>query len=181
MASHLDTIASNEVNEDKASSLHKSATSLQLAAWVMAQLQSSVHTFYSQVKTTFSNGVNLISSSQEGICGSEESSTTEILGSLSKAITGYIPIVTMLGNEVCRLMRKKDIHSSLFPQESVAELKDTIDALDKAKVDIAELEAKSGTRLPGVECGASFSEMAEALENLATSLRVICRAVPSLG
>jgi len=140
MASHLDTIASNEVNEDKASSLHKSATSLQLAAWVMAQLQSSVHTFYSQ----------------EGICGSEESSTTEILGSLSKAITGYIPIVTMLGNE-----------------ESVAELKDTIDALDKAKVDIAELEAKSGTRLPGVECGASFSEMAEALENLADFVKAL--------
>ena len=64
------------------------------------------------------------------------------------------------------------------------ELKETIEALNKAQVtenvqnnhfanlylfqtDIAELEAKSGTRLPGVECGASFSEMAEALENLA--------------
>ena len=52
MASQLDTIASNEVNQDKASSLHQSATSLQLAAWVMAQLQSSVHTFYSQVGRT---------------------------------------------------------------------------------------------------------------------------------
>merc|ERR1739838_698273 len=66
MASQLDTIASNEVNQDRATSLHKSATSLQLAAWVMAQLQSSVHTFYSQ----------------EGICGDKDSSTAEILGSL---------------------------------------------------------------------------------------------------
>ena len=64
------------------------------------------------------------------------------------------------------------------------ELKETIEALNKAQVtenvknhnfanlylfqtDIAKLEANSGTSLPGVECGASFSEMAEALENLA--------------
>ena len=63
-------------------------------------------------------------------------------------------------------------------------MKETIEALNKAQVtenvqnrhsanlylfqtDIAELEATSGTSLPGVECGASFSEMAEALENLA--------------
>ena len=37
---------------------------------------------------------------QTGICGQEKSSTAEILGSLSQAITGYVPIVTMLGNEV---------------------------------------------------------------------------------
>ena len=37
---------------------------------------------------------------QSGICGQEKSSTAEILGSLSQAITGYVPIVTMLGNEV---------------------------------------------------------------------------------
>ena len=38
---------------------------------------------------------------QDGICGgSEGSSTPEILGSLSQAISGYIPIVQMLGNEV---------------------------------------------------------------------------------
>merc|ERR1739838_1005012 len=110
MASQLDTIASNEVNQDRATSLHKSATSLQLAAWVMAQLQSSVHTLYSQ----------------EGICGDKDSSTAEILGSLSKAQT-----------------------------------------------DIERLEAKSGTSLPGVECGASFSEMAEALVNLADFIKAL--------
>merc|ERR1739838_1114815 len=140
MASQLDTIANNEINPDKATSLHKSATSLQLAAWVMAQLQSSVHTIYSQ----------------EGICGDKDSSTAEILGSLSKAITGYIPIVTMLGN-----------------QESVEELNETIEALNKAQADIEQLESKSGTSLPGVECGASFSEMAEALENLADFIKAL--------
>jgi len=133
-ASQLDTIASNHINQDRANALHKSATSLQLAAWIMAQLQSSVHTIYSQ----------------EGICGDGESSTAKILGSLSKAITGYMPIVAMMGT-----------------QESVDELKDTIDALNKAQVDIENLTAVSGTNLPGVECGASFSEMGEALENLA--------------
>ena len=45
---------------------------------------------------------------QEGICGDKNSSTTEILGSLSKAITRYIPIVTMLGNQV---RVDKNIHS----------------------------------------------------------------------
>jgi len=133
-ASQLDTIASNQINQDRANALHQSATSLQLAAWIMAQLQSSVHAIYSP----------------EGICGEGESSTTKILGSLSNAITGYIPIVAMLGN-----------------QESVQELKDTIDALNKAQDDIEILEEVSGTHLPGVTCGASFSEMAEALENLA--------------
>jgi len=133
-ASQLDTIASNHINQDRANALHKSATSLQLAAWIMAQLQSSVHTIYSQ----------------EGICGDGESSTAKILGSLSKAITGYLPIVAMMGT-----------------QESVDELRDTIDALNKAQADIENLTAVSGTNLPGVECGASFSEMGEALENLA--------------
>ena len=38
---------------------------------------------------------------QDGICGGNSgSSTPEILGSLSQAIAGYIPIVKMLGNEV---------------------------------------------------------------------------------
>ena len=104
MASQLDTIASNEINQDRANSLHKSATSLQLAAWVMAQLQSSVHTFYSQIRPLL---VRFYFSllDQEGICGDEDSSTTEILGSLSKAIPGYIPIVTILGNQVIRLVK----------------------------------------------------------------------------
>ena len=54
---------------------------------------------------------------QDGICGAQRSSTTAILGSLSEAITGYIPIVSMLGN-----------------QDSVQELERTIQALTKAKV-----------------------------------------------
>ena len=69
-------------------------------------------------------------------------------------------------------------------------MKETIEALNKAQVnritfiptysnhdlfqiDINQLEAKSGTSLPGVECGASFSEMAEALENLADFIKAL--------
>ena len=56
---------------------------------------------------------------QDGICGDQQSSTTDILGSLSEAITGYIPIVSMLGN-----------------QESLQDLERTIQALSKAKVSL---------------------------------------------
>jgi hypothetical protein len=67
----------------------------------MAQLQSSVHTFYGQVRRLLVTFCFLyMFFIQEGICGDKDSSTTDILGSLSKAITGYIPIVTMLGNQV---------------------------------------------------------------------------------
>ena len=37
---------------------------------------------------------------QEGGCGQASSSTAEILGSLGRAVTGYIPIVSMLGDQV---------------------------------------------------------------------------------
>jgi len=73
-----------KADQAKASDLHQTATSLQIAAWALSTLQQSVHGFYGA----------------SGICGQEKSSTAEILGSLSQAITGYVPIVTMLGNEV---------------------------------------------------------------------------------
>ena len=98
-ASQLDTIASNQINQDRANALHQSATSLQLAAWIMAQLQSSVHAIYSP----------------EGICGEGESSTTKILGSLSNAITGYIPIVAMLGNQVTKFFSGGHVSLGLLP------------------------------------------------------------------
>jgi hypothetical protein len=44
---------------------------------------------------------------------------------------------------------------------------------DLFQTDIAQLETTSGTRLPGVECGASFTEMAEALENLADFVKAL--------
>ena len=109
---------------------------------------------------------------EDGICGEEKSSTAEILGSLSEAISGYIPIVSMLGDE-----------------EKVQELDRTIQALTKAKVisclmlditdflslqdDIKTLESQTGARLPGVSCGASFNEMAAALDGLADFVRIV--------
>ena len=49
---------------------------------------------------------------QSGICGQEKSSTAEILGSLSQAITGYVPIVTMLGNQV-RVWDESENHKEI--------------------------------------------------------------------
>jgi len=39
VASKLDLLANDEEDQEKADKLHQTATSLQLAAWVMAQLQ----------------------------------------------------------------------------------------------------------------------------------------------
>ena len=39
--------------------------------------------------------------------------------------------------------------------------------------DIMSLESQTGTSLPGVRCGASFTEMAAALDSLADFLQVL--------
>ena len=49
VASQLDTMAAREESEARASSLHNTATSLQLAAWVMSTLENSVQAFYTKV------------------------------------------------------------------------------------------------------------------------------------
>ena len=49
LASQLDSLASVEEDQERALSLHNTATSLQLAAWVISTLQHSVQTFYTQV------------------------------------------------------------------------------------------------------------------------------------
>ena len=49
MASQLDTIAASEADESRASDLHQTATSLQIAAWALSTLQQSVHGFYGAV------------------------------------------------------------------------------------------------------------------------------------
>jgi len=101
----------------------------------MAQLQKSVHTFYTP----------------EGLCGEGKSSAVEILGSLSMAMSEYMPLLVVMGNE-----------------ESVEDLVKTIETINNAKNKIADLEASSGlSELPGIECGASFSEMGLALQELA--------------
>lgn len=71
----------------------------------------------------------------------------------------------------------------------MADLKDTIAALNNAKVtfmivkstgmkkydfqeNIKNIEQKTGSSLPGVKCGASFSEMAKSLDDLADFITV---------
>ena len=49
VASQLDTMAAREESEARASTLHNTATSLQLAAWVMSTLENSVQAFYTKV------------------------------------------------------------------------------------------------------------------------------------
>ena len=49
MASQLDTIAASEADQTRASDLHQTATSLQIAAWALSTLQQSVHGFYGAV------------------------------------------------------------------------------------------------------------------------------------
>ena len=49
VASQLDPLAAREESEARASSLHNTATSLQLAAWVMSTLENSVQAFYTKV------------------------------------------------------------------------------------------------------------------------------------
>jgi len=136
MAATLDTIAEQPgVEAARAESLHQAATSLQLAAWAMAQLQSSVHTLYS------------------GVCEEGETSAADILASLARALEGYVPMLAMLSTDT-----------------SVEELRETTEALQKAADDISGVEQRSGSRLPGVECGASFSDMSAGLERLADFL-----------
>jgi len=141
VATKLDLLANEEEDQDKANQLHQTATSLQLAAWVMAQLQKSVHTFYTP----------------EGLCGEGKSSAVAILSSLSMAMSEYMPLLAMMGNE-----------------ESVQDLAKTIETINNAKAEIASLEASSGlAELPGVDCGASFSEMGLALQELADFLHAL--------
>jgi len=136
MAATLDTIAEQPgVEAARAESLHQAATSLQLAAWAMAQLQSSVHTLYS------------------GVCEEGETSAADILASLARALEGYVPMLAMLSTDT-----------------SVEELRETTEALQKAADDISGVEERSGSRLPGVECGASFSDMSAGLTRLADFL-----------
>ena len=49
MVSQLDTIAASEADQSRASDLHQTATSLQIAAWALSTLQQSVHGFYGAV------------------------------------------------------------------------------------------------------------------------------------
>ena len=49
VASQLDSLAAREETEERASSLHHTATSLQLAAWAISTLENSVQIFYTKV------------------------------------------------------------------------------------------------------------------------------------
>ena len=49
VGSRMDDIALNEVSNDRADALREAATNLQLAGWVLGQLQDTVNTFCSEV------------------------------------------------------------------------------------------------------------------------------------
>ena len=49
VASQLDSMAAREEDEERASSLHTTATSLQLASWAISTLENSVQAFYTKV------------------------------------------------------------------------------------------------------------------------------------
>ena len=96
----------------------QAATSLQLAAWAMAQLQSSVHTLYrcqlwisSLAKTTINTKTrtrtrtNTNTKKQRqpsmhpllsGVCEEGKTSSADILASLARALEGYVPMLAML-------------------------------------------------------------------------------------
>jgi len=83
VATKLDILANAREQKEDSDRLHRIATSLQLAAWVMAQLQKSVHTFYKP----------------EILCGEGKSSELHILDSLTKAMAEYMPILNMMGSQ----------------------------------------------------------------------------------
>ena len=101
MASQLDTLASAVPSQRKSKSLHDKATSLQLSSWVMVQLKHAVKLFYSQVNyQDIICSVSYTFHHQDGICRTDYSSTSTILDTLSKAVAGYVPVATIIGNEV---------------------------------------------------------------------------------
>jgi len=86
VATEVDVVANTIENQENGKSpvLREAATSLQLAAWILAQLQKSVHSFYDQ----------------NGICNeNENASTAAILKSLAKTMASYKPMLGMLGPE----------------------------------------------------------------------------------
>ena len=73
----------------------QAATSLQLAAWAMAQLQSSVHTLYRcrQRQRQRQPSMHPLLS---GVCEEGKTSSADILASLARALEGYFPMLAML-------------------------------------------------------------------------------------
>merc|ERR1711915_16033 len=107
VASQLDSLANYEVNARKAKALHSKATSLQLSSWGLIQLKHAVKLFYSQ----------------DGICKEPTSKPSVILNTLSKAVQGYVPLATIVGN-----------------QDSVKELQKTAAALKEASEELTSFK-----------------------------------------
>jgi len=137
IASQLDTVANYESNPRKSKALHDKATSLQLSSWALVQLKHAVKLFYSQ----------------DGICSSDSSSPSTILETLSRAVTGYVPVATIIGN-----------------QESVRELRTTARALGEAAEEIAKLEEAGTSPIPSASCDATFAEMGDIVLQVANAL-----------
>jgi len=137
LASQLDSYANVEPNQRKSKALHDKATSLQVSSWVMVQLKHAVKLFYSQ----------------DGICRGDSSPASTILDTLSRAVAGYAPVTTIIGNE-----------------ESVNDLLATAAALKQTAEEIAKLEEAGFINDPRVPCDASFSEMGQAVSSVADAL-----------
>ena len=100
VASQLDSLANYEVNTRKAKALHSKATSLQLSSWGLIQLKHAVKLFYSQVNCCKLLSVKVESIPKDGICKEPTSKPSVILNTLSKAVQGYVPLATIVGNQV---------------------------------------------------------------------------------
>merc|ERR1711915_697152 len=137
VASQLDSLANYEVNARKAKALHSKATSLQLSSWGLIQLKHAVKLFYSQ----------------DGICKEPTSKPSVILNTLSKAVQGYVPLTTIVGN-----------------QDSVKELQKTAAALKEASEELTSFEESGAEYISPVSCASTFGEMAQAVVNAAEQL-----------
>jgi len=142
VATEVDVVANTIEDEEteKSSILREAATSLQLSAWILSQLQKSVHTFYDK----------------DGICkDNENASTAAILKSLTKAMESYKPMLGMLGPE-----------SSVEElEETIKAVNSAVDILETLNPEAAGLPGVS-CRASLSEMGESLQNLAVFVSNI---------------
>jgi len=140
MATGMDVVANSVENQEngKSSSLHEAATSLQLAAWILSELQKSVYTLYQQ----------------EGTCG-HNGSTVSILKTLAKAMDGYKPVFDVLGTET----------SIEELEETVGAINNAVEILEGLEAETGGLPGVSCTASL-TEMGSALKQLADFVANL---------------
>jgi len=143
MATGMDVVANSVENQEngKSSSLHEAATSLQLAAWILSELQKSVYTLYQQ----------------EGTCG-QNGSTVSILKTLAKAMDGYKPVFDVLGTET----------SIEELEETVGAINNAVEILEGLEAETGGLPGVSCTASL-TEMGSALKQLADFVANLEAS------------